>query len=79
MAQALVPFTASTTPTSRCFSINTARNLYQCFKCGSSGNQLDLWAALTKQGLYEASVELCNRLALEIPRKDAAHRHKEQK
>jgi DNA primase len=55
---------------SRSFSVNTQRNLYQCFKCGSGGNQLDLWAALTRQSLYEATIDLCNRLHLEIPSKE---------
>jgi DNA primase len=73
------PLHHSTSTTSRTFSVNTARNLYQCFKCGSAGNQLDLWAALTKQGLYQAGLDLCNRLQLEIPRKGADACNKEQK
>ena len=32
---------------SRSFSANLERNVYRCFHCGSSGNQLDLWAAAT--------------------------------
>ena len=27
--------------------MNSGRNAYPCFKCGSSGNPLDLWAAVT--------------------------------
>jgi hypothetical protein len=38
-----------------------------CFKCGSSGNHLDLYAAATGRGLFEAATELCERLDREIP------------
>ena len=36
-------------------------------KCGARGNQLDLWAALTKQSLYAAALDLCRRFNLDIP------------
>src|SRR5487761_1309185 len=29
---------------SRAFCVNLAKHAYQCFQCGSKGNQLDLWA-----------------------------------
>jgi DNA primase len=65
---------------SRSFSVNTQRNLYYCFKCGSGGNQLDLWAALTHKSLYEATIDLCNRVHLEIHTKEITPTHpKEQK
>lgn len=41
---------------------------YQCFKCGSAGNHLDLWAAISKKNLYDAAIDLCNRLNREVPR-----------
>ncbi len=39
------PLHGSTSGTSRCFSANLDRNLFQCFKCNRAGNVLDLWAA----------------------------------
>jgi DNA primase len=53
---------------SRSFSANLGRNVYRCFKCGSSGNQLDLWRSVMKLGIHEAATDLCERLAIEIPR-----------
>jgi DNA primase len=46
------PIHGSSSPTSRIFSVHLSRNSYQCFKCGSKGNQLDLWAAYTNTDLY---------------------------
>jgi DNA primase len=53
--------------TSRVFSVNLAKNTFQCFKCQAKGNQLDLWAAATKKPLYDATVDLCQRLGRDIP------------
>ena len=61
------PLHGSEAPTSRVFSVNLARHSFQCFKCGQAGNQLDLWAAFTKQPLYEAAIDLCQRLNYTIP------------
>ena len=55
------------TASSRVFSVNLAKNTFRCFKCGAAGNHLDLWAAATKQSLYEAAIELCQRLQRDIP------------
>lgn len=49
------------------FSVNLPKNIYRCFRCGSAGNQLDLWAAATNQNHYAAALDLCERLNLEIP------------
>jgi DNA primase len=57
----------SISPLSRSFSANLKRHIYRCFKCGSSGNQLDLYAAVTGLGVFEATVALCEQLHLEIP------------
>ena len=54
-------------PRSRTFSVHLGRNGYRCFRCGSSGNQLDLWAALAQTDLHAATIDLCERLHLEIP------------
>ena len=42
--------------------------MFRCFKCGASGNQLDLWAKASKKPVYEAAPDLCNRLNKEVPR-----------
>ena len=52
---------------SRAFSVNLAKNTFQCFKCHAQGNHLALWAAATKKPLYEATVDLWQRLGREIP------------
>ena len=52
---------------SRVFSVNLAKNNFQCFKCGGGGNHLDLWAQATKKSLYEAAIDLCQRFNRDIP------------
>jgi DNA primase len=52
---------------SRSFSANLKRNIYQCFSCGASGNQLELYAAARGLSLFDAAVELCERLHRDIP------------
>jgi hypothetical protein len=61
------PIHGSTFPNSRIFSVHLARNAFRCFKCGASGNQLDLWAAVTRTDLHAATIELCRRLQIDIP------------
>ena len=61
------PVHRSATPAGRSFSVNLKLNIYKCFKCGSSGNQLDLYAAVTGLSLYEAAVTLCEQLHREVP------------
>jgi DNA primase len=56
------PVHGSTRRTSRTLSINLRTNTYRCFKCGSAGNQLDLYAAVTRMNLFEAAIDLCRRL-----------------
>ena len=48
----------------RCFSVNVQRHLFRCFRCGRSGNQLDLWARATGLSLYPATLDLCQRLSI---------------
>jgi DNA primase len=54
---------------SRSFSVNLEKQVYKCFAacCGSKGNQLDLYAEATGQGLYDAALDICQRLAVELP------------
>jgi hypothetical protein len=47
----------------RTFSVNTRRNIYRCFRCGSGGNALDLWSTYRKLSLYVAAQEIQNRLS----------------
>lgn len=49
----------------RSFSVDVHRNLFQCFRCGRSGNQLDLWCQLSGLSLYPATRDLCRRFGLE--------------
>jgi len=61
------PLHGSTSGTSRCFSAHFDKNVFHCFKCGRSGNALDLWAAATRQTPYDAAVDLCARLGISLP------------
>ena len=61
------PLHGSTSGTSRCFSVNVQEHVFQCFKCGRSGNALDLWAAASKLLPYDAAEDLCHRLNLPVP------------
>lgn len=72
------PCHGSTTDTSRCFSVNLSRQYFHCFKCGRSGNALDLWAQATRQPLYEAALDLCQRLAIPLPTLPASPNHREE-
>jgi putative transposase len=61
------PLHGSTSGTSRCFSVNLEQHTFHCFKCGRSGNVLDLWAHATGQSIYDAALDLCQRLHLRVP------------
>jgi hypothetical protein len=62
------PVHGSTSPRSRSFSANLGKNTYRCFKCQSQGNHLDLWTAATNQKLYDAAIDLCQQVHMELPR-----------
>ena len=47
---------------SRCFSVNLGRNLFQCFRCQRRGNPLDLWTEFSRLPLYPATLDLCRKL-----------------
>jgi len=59
---------------SQCFSANVAQNIWHCFKCGKGGNALDLWMAATGQNIYDAAVDLCQRLGRPLPTKSGKPR-----
>jgi transposase InsO family protein len=61
------PLHGSNSGTSRCFSVHVEQQMFQCFKCGKSGNALDLWAAATGQLPYDAAIDLCQRLLIPVP------------
>ena len=49
---------------SRCFSVNTRRNIFRCFDCKRSGNALELWAAYRGLNIYLAAKEIQHQLAV---------------
>lgn len=55
-------------PTSkeRDFSVHIERNIYQCFRCGSSGSVLDFWSAYRGTTLHEAAKELATSNPLDF-------------
>ena len=61
------PVHRSTSQSSRSFSANLARNTFHCFNGGSAGNQLDLWAGVTRKPLFEVAIDLCSRLNQDLP------------
>jgi putative transposase len=71
------PLHGSTAGTSRCFSANLEQHTFHCFKCGRSGNALDLWAQATAQTPYDAAVDLCQRLCIPLPTSPPP-RHREE-
>lgn len=61
------PVHASPNPRSRSFSVNLRLGRYHCFGCGSRGHALELWSVVRGVSLYQAALELCERLGLEPP------------
>ena len=61
------PIHGSTGRQSRSFSVNLRLGRYQCFRCGSRGNALELWAAVQRIGVYDAAVGLCEALGMDVP------------
>lgn len=67
------PLHGSTSATSRCFSVNLEEHHFHCFKCGRSGNALDLWAQANRLTPYDAAVDLCDRLGIPLPMLPTTH------
>ena len=61
------PLHGSRSRTSRAFAAHLGKNVYHCFRCGAGGNALDLWAALSRQPLHAAVLDLCERLHRPVP------------
>ncbi len=61
------PLHGSTSATSRCFSANLNDQMFHCFRCGRHGNALDLWAQAQHLPLYDAAIDLCQRLNVPLP------------
>jgi DNA primase len=61
------PVHGSTSAGSRSFSVSLELGRYQCFRCGSRGHALELWAAARGIGLYAATLELCERMGIKVP------------
>ena len=68
------PIHGATSQHSRSFSVNLTKNAFRCFVCGAAGNQLDLWRLATKQPLFEAASDLCERLHVPLPKCDDTQR-----
>ena len=62
------PVHGSTSTSSRSLSVNLKTGRYYCHKCHSHGNQLELWAAVHRLPVYEASLDLCRALGRDVPR-----------
>ena len=61
------PLHGSTHATARCFSVNTKSHTFHCFKCNRSGNALDSWATANRLSIYDAAINLCQRLNVPLP------------
>jgi putative transposase len=72
------PLHSSTSGTSRCFSANLEEHCFHCFKCGRSGNALDLWAQANRLNIYDAAIDLCQRLGIPLPNLPPPPRNSEE-
>jgi DNA primase len=61
------PIHRSRTAKSRSFAVHLERKVYRCFRCGSAGNHLDLYAAVIQEGVYQAALDLCAKLHQPVP------------
>ena len=49
------------------FGANVAKQVFNCNRCGSHGNALDLYLRVQGQPIYQAAKELCERLRVPVP------------
>ena len=50
---------------SRTFSVNIEGNMFQCFKCGASGNALDLYAQAHGMSPHQAALALIDEFGID--------------
>lgn len=53
---------ARPSPSQWTFSVQSDRNIYRCFRCGSEGSVLDLWSAYRRLTIYEVAKELSSKM-----------------
>ncbi len=53
------------------------KNIFHCFKCGCGGNALELWAKVHQLTLYDAAIDLCQRLNIAVPLLEERNRKEE--
>jgi len=73
------PVHGSQSKTSRAFSAHLGRGVWHCFRCGASGNALDLWAQVTRQEIYPAVLDLYRRLGQSVPRLQPGNCERQEK
>lgn len=61
------PVHGSQSAGSRSFSVDLKRGICRCFKCGFTGNQIQLWAVVKGMTVYQAAVDLCEQMGVEVP------------
>ena len=61
------PVYKSRSTTSRSFAAHLGKGVWHCFRCDVGGNVLDLWAAVTRQPLHRAVIDLYTRLGRDVP------------
>jgi DNA primase len=61
------PLHGSQSARSRSFAAHLGKNVWYCFRCARGGNALELWAAVTRQPLYDAVGALYHRLGRTVP------------
>ena len=49
------------------FSVNLAKGVCKCHKCGFAGNQIQLWAKMKGLTAYEAALDLCRLAGVQVP------------
>ena len=61
------PLHGSAIGTARCFTAHLDKDVFHCFKCGQSGDAIDLYARATNQLPYDAALDLCAKLGIPVP------------
>ena len=72
------PLHSSALGTGRCFSVNLDEHIFHCFKCGRSGNALDLWTQANQLTPLDAAIDLCERLHIPLPTLSPSAQNREE-